>query len=157
MTGTGAGRCPRAQYMAVLTFLQIIAPGEVLLREKWQRCGPWVVGRQCHSVFGWVKCLNGPSPLPYLPLRLFIRDGVSRSSGGLEPGHTPPHGSVISKSCWETHGPEWLRRPNVGYPPRGLITILVSHPRLTYTGKLQCLFEQPQNPQSYPFPALPHA
>lgn len=49
--------------MAVLTFLEGIAPGEAHLREKWQSFGPWVVGKHRHSIFGWVKCLNGPSPL----------------------------------------------------------------------------------------------
>lgn len=42
--------------------LEVVTPGEILLREKRQSFGLWIVGRHCLSVFGWVKCSNGPSP-----------------------------------------------------------------------------------------------
>lgn len=52
--------------MTGLTFLGVLAPGESLLRGKWQSFGLRIVREQPLSVFGWVKCLNGSSP-PAVP------------------------------------------------------------------------------------------
>lgn len=63
----------------------------------------------------WVSKMFGHSPLADLLLRLSVKGGISRSPGGPEPVHSSPHWPVMSKLCREAHGPEWPRRPYVGY------------------------------------------